>query len=93
MSREFATTAVVGLGTMGAGVVEVMARNGLSVIAIEVDDAALTRGRQRVVNSVERAVTREKLTREDGDALLARITFTYDLDDAASADLAFEAVP
>ena len=93
MSREFATTAVVGLGTMGAGVVEVMARNGLSVIAIEVDDAALTRGRQRVVNSVERAVTREKLTREDGDALLARITFTTDLDAAASADLAFEAVP
>ena len=45
MAREFRTVGVVGLGTMGAGIVEVFARNGLQVIAAEVDADAVERGR------------------------------------------------
>ena len=41
MAREFRTVGVVGLGTMGAGIVEVFARNGLHVIAVEIDDEAV----------------------------------------------------
>ena len=36
MARDFATVGVIGLGTMGAGIVEVFARNGLEVVAVEV---------------------------------------------------------
>ncbi len=50
MTREFRHVGVVGLGTMGAGIAEVFARSGLSVVAIEADDAALTRGRNHVEN-------------------------------------------
>ena len=53
MAREITTVAVVGLGTMGAGIAEVMARNGLDVVAVEADPAAVEararsrRGRRR----------------------------------------------
>ncbi|MEO6144669.1 MAG: 3-hydroxyacyl-CoA dehydrogenase NAD-binding domain-containing protein, partial [Dermatophilaceae bacterium] len=41
MSRDFATVGVIGLGTMGAGIVEVFARNGLDVVAVEVSPEAV----------------------------------------------------
>jgi 3-hydroxybutyryl-CoA dehydrogenase len=93
VAREFRTVGVVGLGTMGAGIVEVFARNGLQVIAAEVDDDAVARGRSHLQTSTSRAVGRGKLTQEDADALLARITTTTLLADLADADLVVEAVP
>ena len=47
MAREFSKVGVVGLGTMGAGIVEVFARNGIDVVAVEVDDAAVEQGARR----------------------------------------------
>lgn len=93
MAREFTTAAVVGLGTMGAGVAEVLARAGLSVIAIEVDEAAAQRGRRRVEASVARAVDRGKLSEGQARELLARISYGANLDAAAPADIALETVP
>ena len=93
MAREFRTVGVVGLGTMGAGIVEVFARNGLHVIAAEIDDDAVARGLAHLDTSTSRAVGRGKLTQEDADALLARITTTTSMADLADADLVVEAVP
>ena len=93
MEREIATVGVVGLGTMGAGIAEVMARNGLRVHAVEIDDAALNRGRAHVAHSTRRAVTKGKLTAEGAAALLERIQYTVDLTELASADLVIEAIP
>ncbi len=93
MAREFRTVGVVGLGTMGAGIVEVFARNGLHVVAAEVDAEAVERGRAHLETSTSRAVRRGKLTQADADALLERITTTTSLDDLADVDLAVEAVP
>jgi 3-hydroxybutyryl-CoA dehydrogenase len=93
MGREITTVGVVGLGTMGAGIAEVMARNGLRVHAVEIDDAALNRGRAHVAHSTRRAVARGKLTAEDAAALLDRIEYTTELDPLASADLVVEAIP
>ncbi|MBN9097405.1 MULTISPECIES: 3-hydroxybutyryl-CoA dehydrogenase [unclassified Pseudonocardia] len=93
MAREFRTVGVVGLGTMGAGIVEVFARNGLQVIAAETDTDAVARGRQHLETSTSRAVGRGKLTQEDADALLGRITTTTSLADLGDADLVIEAVP
>ena len=45
MARELTEVGVVGLGTMGAGIAEVMARAGLSVTAVEISEDALARGR------------------------------------------------
>ncbi len=93
MTREFRTVGVVGMGTMGAGIVEVFARNGLQVIAAEVDHDAVARGWSHLESSTSRAVGRGKLTQEDADALLARVTTTTSLADMADADLVVEAVP
>lgn len=93
MAREFRTVGVVGLGTMGAGIVEVFARKGLQVIAAETDAEAVERGRSHLETSTSRAVKRGKLTQDDADALLGRITTTTSLADLADADLVIEAVP
>ncbi len=93
MSGEFQHVGVVGLGTMGAGIVEVFARNGLAVVAIDVDDAALERGRGHVEGSTGRAVARGKLTEAAQLELVGRITYTTDLTALADADLVVEAVP
>jgi 3-hydroxybutyryl-CoA dehydrogenase len=86
------TVGVIGLGTMGAGIAEVIARNGFSVIGIESTTAALEAGRGRLEGSTARAVKRGKLTEDERTALLDRVTFTTDLPALASADLVIEAV-
>src|SRR5207302_5686587 len=80
-------------GTMGAGIAEVMARNGLRVLAAEIDDAALNWGRAHVAHSTRRAVSRGKLSAEDAAALVDRIEYTTDLALFADADFVIEAIP
>ena len=93
MSREFTKVGVIGLGTMGVGIVEVFARNGIDVVAMEVDDAAVERGKGVLAKSTGRALDRGKITQEDHDALHARVTYTTDMGDFADCQLVVEAVP
>jgi 3-hydroxybutyryl-CoA dehydrogenase len=93
VARGFETVGVVGLGTMGAGIAEVLARNGLKVYGVELDEGALERGRGHVESSTRRAVAKGKLAEPDAAALLGRITFTSSLADLAEADLVIEAIP
>ena len=90
--REFTRIGVVGLGTMGAGIAEVFARNGFEVIGVEVNDEALERGRQHLEHSTDRAVARGKLTEAEQAELVGRITFTTSMKDLADADFVVEAV-
>lgn len=87
------SVAVIGLGTMGTGIAEVVARHGFRVQAIDVSEQAVQVARQRIENSTERAVSRGKLEEGERAELLDRITFTTDLDDGAGCDLIIEAVP
>ncbi|OYN99390.1 3-hydroxyacyl-CoA dehydrogenase [Enemella evansiae] len=78
---------------MGAGIVEVFARAGLTVRGIEYNDQALERGRAILQKSTDRAVAKEKLTAEEQTALLGRIEFTTDTAAGVTdADLVIEAV-
>src|SRR4249919_2386065 len=90
--RTFATIGVVGLGTMGAGIAEVFARNGFAVIGVELNDEAVARGRQHLEHSTARAVKREKLTEAEAAELLGRITLSTTLKDLHEADFVVEAV-
>ncbi|MBC2934099.1 3-hydroxyacyl-CoA dehydrogenase family protein [Nocardioides sp. zg-1228] len=90
--REFTTVGVIGLGTMGAGIAEVFARNGYSVVGVEVTEAAVQRGREHLEHSTARAVKREKMTPEEQAELLGRVTFTTSMADLADADFVVEAV-
>ncbi|SCF09584.1 3-hydroxyacyl-CoA dehydrogenase family protein [Micromonospora mirobrigensis] len=93
MAREFTSVGVVGLGTMGAGIVEVFARNGIDVVAVEISAAALERGRATLKGSTDRAVAKGKLAEADRDALHARVDFQVGLGALHSVDLVIEAVP
>jgi len=90
--REFRTVGVVGLGTMGAGIAEVFARNGLSVMGVEINEDALARGRQHLEHSTARAVKRGKITEAEQAEILGRITLTTEMKDLADADFVVEAV-
>ncbi|RAO01732.1 3-hydroxyacyl-CoA dehydrogenase family protein [Micromonospora noduli] len=93
MAREFSTVGVVGLGTMGAGIVEVFARNGIDVVAVEISAPALERGRATLKGSTDRAVAKGKLAEADRDALHERVHFAVGLEALHSVDLVIEAVP
>jgi 3-hydroxybutyryl-CoA dehydrogenase len=77
---------------MGSGIAEVCAKAGLDVKVAETTGEALELGRARVANSLGRAAERGKLTEEERDSALARLTFTTDLGDFADRDLVIEAV-
>ncbi|MGO8958014.1 MAG: 3-hydroxybutyryl-CoA dehydrogenase [Streptosporangiaceae bacterium] len=90
---EIREVAVVGLGTMGAGIAEVFARAGIGVVAIEVDADALQHGLGIVDASLMRAVSRGKLTESDQAEIRARIKPAVGFREAATVDLAIEVVP
>ncbi len=93
MTREFNSVGVVGLGTMGAGIAEVFARNGLRVLGVEPTEETLARGRGHLEHSTDRAVARGKMSEPERRALFDRITFSTSLEDLAEVDLVVEAVP
>jgi 3-hydroxybutyryl-CoA dehydrogenase len=93
MAREITTVGVVGLGTMGAGIAEVLARNGYNVIATELNQEALAKGQAILETSTARAVSRGKLTAEEEQELQGRVRYVLSLDELVAAQLVVEAVP
>ncbi len=83
---------VIGCGLMGSGIAEVSARAGLDVVVYELTPEILTAGRGRLEKSIERAAAKGKLTAEQAEAALGRITFTTDLDAMADRNLTVEAI-
>ena len=90
---EIGTIGVIGIGTMGSGIVEVAARNGLRVVAQEGSPDLVEAGRSRVEGSMDRGVARGKLDEAAREAASAAVTWTTDLGDMAGCDLVLEAVP
>ena len=83
---------VVGCGQMGSGIAEVCARAGMDVVVHELDAAAAERGRTRLLGSFDKAVSRNRMTEEERDATVGRLTFTTDLGDMADRRMVSEAV-
>jgi 3-hydroxybutyryl-CoA dehydrogenase len=90
---EIAKVGVVGCGTMGSGICEVVARAGVPVAFVEVSPERVEAGLDRIRTSLDRAVERGKMSAEDRDELLGRISGDTSYDVIADADLVVEAVP
>jgi 3-hydroxybutyryl-CoA dehydrogenase len=90
---SFDKVGVIGGGTMGSGIVEVCARTGSHVVLLEVNDTALDAGRGRIETSLGRAVRSGKLSEDERDEVLSRITWTTSYDDLADRELVIEAAP
>jgi 3-hydroxybutyryl-CoA dehydrogenase len=83
---------VAGAGLMGHGIAQVHAAVGKEVTVYEPDLARAEAGIARIAGNLERAVAKGKLSAEERESILARLTGTADLGQAAEADLVVEAV-
>ena len=92
METEIQRVGVVGLGTMGAGIAQVCIQAGVETVGREVTDDLGERARERIAHYLGRGVEKGRLTAEERDAALARLTTTTELSDLAGCDLVIEAV-
>jgi 3-hydroxybutyryl-CoA dehydrogenase len=92
MTHDIQRVGVVGCGLMGAGIAEVCAKSGYTVIVREVNRELMEAGIARIRASMDRAVGKGKLAAVDRDAAAARIIGTTDMHAFDGCDLVVEAV-
>tara|TARA_R110000824_G_scaffold118960_16_gene272435 strand:+ start:18003 stop:20246 length:2244 start_codon:yes stop_codon:yes gene_type:complete len=83
---------ILGAGMMGAGIAYVSAQAGMEVVLLDTDQANAEKGKAYSEKLVAKGIERGKVTKDKGDALLARILPTTNYDDLKDADLIIEAV-
>ena len=83
---------VVGLGTLGAGIAQVCLQAGVETVGREVNDELAERGRATIDHYLSRGVEKGRMTAEQKDETLGRLTLATDLGALASCDLVIEAV-
>jgi 3-hydroxybutyryl-CoA dehydrogenase len=88
---EIARVGVVGLGTMGAGIAQVCLQAGVEVVGHEVEAERGEQARGRIDHYLGRGVEKGRLTEEDKDAALGRLSLTTELADLAGCQLVIEA--
>lgn len=84
--------AIIGAGTMGTGIAQVVAQTGPRVYLIETDEEAIGRSRQRLEKSLQGAVERGKLSLNEAQRARERVTWQTSYDAIAGCDLVIEAV-
>ncbi|MFE9252671.1 3-hydroxyacyl-CoA dehydrogenase family protein [Streptomyces sp. NPDC007088] len=84
------TVAVVGLGTMGTGIAELLVCAGHEVIGVDIDPAAVGRARRAVEEATARAVRRGRTSERERTAALSRLRTFTEIGAAADADLVIE---
>ncbi len=88
---EVKSVAVIGAGTMGNGIAQVVAAGNTAVIMTDINDAGLKRGIEAIDKNLQRLVGKQKLAAAEKDALLARIRTTTRIEDIADCDVVIEA--
>jgi 3-hydroxybutyryl-CoA dehydrogenase len=88
---EIQTVGIVGAGTMGHGIAQVCALNGVSVVLVDISEAAVQKGLAAVTGSLERLLKKDKISAADKDAALARIQVGTDTAALQGAQLVIEA--
>src|SRR4029078_9211867 len=90
--RAVRTVGVVGSGTMATGIVEVFAKAGYAVTYVARSATKVEAVKAAIAKSLEKAVQRGKLTRDERDAASGRLKGTTKLEELAQVDLVVEAV-
>ena len=83
---------VVGAGTMGHGIAQVLIRNGYSVVLHDTSQELVARGKERISRGLDRDVEKSRMTAEEKQQAESRLKTTVELSDFASADVVIEAV-
>ena len=82
---------VLGTGTMGAGIVQVLAQNGYEVVMRARHQESIDKGMAKVEKNLSKLVKKEKISEEDKAAALGRISGSTELSIIADVDLVIEA--
>ena len=93
MILSISTVGVVGAGTMGAGIAQVIATSGLQVVLIDATEEFVQRGAVRINTELGKSVAKGSITQDDADAAVARITSGTDYALLRECQLVIEAVP
>jgi 3-hydroxybutyryl-CoA dehydrogenase len=89
---EIRRVGVVGLGTMGAGIAQVSVQSGYETVGREISDELNERARSTIDRYLSRAVEKERMTQDEKDAALQRLSLATALDELADCDLVIEAI-
>lgn len=82
---------VVGAGTMGAGIGQLCAQQGFSVTIADVTEELVGSARQKIMRSFDQRIEKGKVTAEEKEAVLARMSWATDLGAARESDFVIEA--
>jgi len=93
LSQDIQHVGIVGCGTMGGGIAQIVASNGFQVSFVEADDESVQQGVARIESTLDRLVGRGKIEQEERDATADRISGSTDYATLAECDLIIEAVP
>ncbi len=88
---EVKTFGVIGAGQMGNGIAQVAAMSGLNVIMNDIAEEYVQKGLATITKNLDKNVSKEKMTSEERDSVLARIKTSVDIKDMAAVDFAVEA--
>ncbi|HKL12926.1 MAG TPA: 3-hydroxybutyryl-CoA dehydrogenase [Halanaerobiales bacterium] len=86
-------TAIIGAGTMGNGIAQVIADAGYQVILLDVNKDELEIGLETIEKNLNRAIKKDKIKERDKNLILDRIETTTNFEDIKSVDIVIEAVP
>ena len=86
------TIGVVGAGTMGHGIAQVLLRSGYAVILSDASDTFLAEGKRRIEHGLARDVEKGRLSAGERDRALGRLNVSAALEPVAAADFIIEAI-
>ncbi len=90
--EEIRTVGVAGAGSMGAGIAQVAAQSGFAVKVVDVDTGVWARAQKSITRSLERLVSKEKMTADQMQEVLGRLSFSTDVGTLSGVPFLFEAV-
>lgn len=83
---------VVGAGTMGSGIVQAFAQNGVEVYLNDIKEEFIERGYNNIVKNITKLVEKGKISEEDKNNILNSIHKSINIEDAKDCDLVIEAI-
>ncbi len=89
---EIKKVGVIGCGTMGLGVAQVIAQAGIPVVSVKATPGSVDKVREGLDKSLSKSVERGKMEAATKDTILANITFTTNEGDVAGCDLIIESI-
>jgi 3-hydroxybutyryl-CoA dehydrogenase len=93
LPQNLTRAGVIGGGTMGQGIAQLIASSGIDVILVERDETALKHSIEELTENMDREISRWGMTASEKRAILSRIQTTNDLHKIAGLKLVIEAVP